>query len=402
MQPGRLNRTLQRRLTILWRDQPSQTDIEELEANVERVGLVVRLRWAIVVAIITFSILGIGIYAVAGQAAALAPRMVIPGFALLLVLVYNTYYQRTYRRFGNLAAFNTAQLVLDILVVTVLVYYSGGVYSWFDALFYLFVFEAALILPSHREVWAVAGLAALAYATVVGLVYARILPHMAMPFVENDLQAAGSYVAVRALWTVTVVFGVASVGGMFTRTMRERVAALAAMSVRDSRTGLYDRVTVRRELALEIERAKRFRRGVTVVVADIDDFSHFNELFGTDAGNQMIDHIADAVREVSGCFGNEPCLVLSARYGGEEFAMLVPEDDESSEEGELIAERLRARVASVLDDDRSVTVSVGVATYGRDGRTASELLSAADAALVRAAAEGGNRVVVGRSETTFA
>jgi PleD family two-component response regulator len=67
-----------------------------------------------------------------------------------------------------------------------------------------------------------------------------------------------------------------------------------------------------------------------------------------------------------------------------------------------LAERVRAGVASVLDDDRSVTVSVGVAAYSRDGRTASELLSATDAALVRAAAEGGNRVVVGRSETTFA
>ncbi|HEY5433131.1 MAG TPA: GGDEF domain-containing protein [Coriobacteriia bacterium] len=402
MQAGRLNKALQRRLTIMWRDQPSQSDIEELAANVERVGLVIRLRWAIVAAIAAFSVFGIGIYALAGQAPALAPRMVIPAGALLLVLVYNAYYQRTYRSFGNLAAFNAAALVLDILVVTVLVYYSGGVYSWFDALYYLFVLEAALILPNRREVWGVAGLAAIAYSLVVSLVYWRVLPHMAMPFVRNDLQLVGSYVAVRALWTLTVILGSASVGLLFTGVNRERMGALAKQSVRDIRTGLYDRAYLRRELSVEIERARRFRRGASVIIADIDDFAHFNEVFGTEAGNRMIDLIAGVVREASGCQGGEPCLVLAARYGGEEFALLLPEDAESSsEEGELMAARLRAGVASVLDDDRSVTVSVGVAAYSRDGRTASELLSAADAALVRAAAEGGNRVVVGRSETTF-
>jgi diguanylate cyclase (GGDEF)-like protein len=393
-----LNKALQRRLTILWRDQPSQGDIEELAANVERVGLVIKLRWATVAAIAVFSALGIGIYGLAGQAPALAPRMIIPGLALLLVLVYNSYFQRTYHSFGNLAIFNTVQLVLDILVVTVLVYYSGGIYSWFDALYYLFVLEAALILPNPREVWGVAGIAAGAYVLVAGLVFFGVLPHMAMPFVHNDLQGVGSYVAVRVLWTLTVIFGAATVGGLFTRATRERVAALAKQSVFDSRTGLYDRAYFRRELGMELERAKRFSRGVSVIVADIDGFAHFNELFGTDAGNRMIELIAGAVREVSGCADAEPCLVVAARYGGEEFALLVPEESESGTAGEAMAERLREAAASVLDEDRSVTVSVGVARYSRDGRTASELLAAADAALVRAADEGGNRVVVGRPE----
>jgi diguanylate cyclase (GGDEF)-like protein len=399
VQPGRLNKALQRRLTILWRDQPSQGDIEELAANVERVGLVIRLRWATVAAIAVFSALGIGIYGLAGQAPALAPRMVIPGLALLLVLVYNTYFQRTYRSFGNLAIFNTVQLVLDILVVTVLVYYSGGVYSWFDALYYLFVLEAALILPSRREVWVVAGIAAGAYVLVAGLVYFGVLPHLTMPFVRNDLQGVGSYVTVRVLWTLTVIFGAATVGSLFTRATRERGHALAKQAVCDGRTGLYDRAYFRRELGAELERARRYSRGVSVIVADIDGFAHFNELFGTDAGNRMIELIAGVVREASGCASGQPCLVVSARYGGEEFALLVPEDPESGAAGEAMAERLREGVASVLDDDRSVTVSVGVARFSRDGRTASELLGAADAALVRAAADGGNRVVVGRPET---
>jgi diguanylate cyclase (GGDEF)-like protein len=390
---------MQRRLMVLWRDQPSQSDIEAIAANTERVGLVIRLRWAIVGAIIVFSALGAGIYTVAGQAGKLLPQMTIPALALLLVLVYNTYYQRTYRQFGNLALFNAGQLLLDIAVVTVLIYYSGGVYSWFDAMYYLFVLEAALILPTRREVWGVAGAAVLAYVGVVGLVWLGLLPHIGMPFVSNDLQSNGSYVAVRALWTVTVIFGTASVSELFMRSIRERTAGLVEQATRDLRTGLFDRAYLRRELALEIERAKRFRRGVSVVLADIDGFEHFNELFGTDAGNRMIDLIAEVLRRVSGAEGSDPNLVVAARYGGEEFALVVPEEGPSPVDAKPMAERLRSEIAALLDDDRSVSVSVGVASYPRDGRTAAELLSAADAALVDAAARGGNRVVVGRPAT---
>jgi diguanylate cyclase (GGDEF)-like protein len=388
---------MQRQLMVLWRDQPGQSDIEALEANIERVGLVIRLRWAIVGAIIVFSFLGISIYAIGGQAPLLTHQMIIPGIALMLVLVYNSFYQRTYRQFGNMALFNAGQLLLDIAVVTVLVYYSGGVYSWFDAMYYLFVLEAALILPTRREVWWVAGAAIVAYVGVLTLVAAGVLPHMAMPFVANDLQRRLSYVAVRALWTITVIVGTTAVGELLVRSMRERNAALVEQATRDLRTGLYDRAYVRRELAVEIERSRRFHRGASVVLVDIDRFEEFNQLFGTDAGNLMIDRIADVLRRVAGSDAGEPSLVVVGRYGGEEFALIVPEDGPSStSEAVPMARRLCAEIAAILDDDRSVTVSVGVAGFPHDGRTASEMMSAADAALAKAAALGGNQVVVGR------
>jgi diguanylate cyclase (GGDEF)-like protein len=204
-------------------------------------------------------------------------------------------------------------------------------------------------------------------------------------------------VAVRALWTVTVIIGTATVGELFVRSIRERTAALVEQATRDLRTGLFDRTYIRREVGVEIERAKRFHRGVSVILADIDRFEHFNELFGTDAGNRMIDRIADVMRTVSGSEGPEPSLVIAGRYGGEEFALIVPEDGQNAlSEAMPMAQRLRSEIAAILDEDRSVSVSVGVASYPRDGRASSELLSAADAALVAAAAQGGNRVVVGR------
>jgi diguanylate cyclase (GGDEF)-like protein len=401
MSATRFQKSLVRRLTVLWRQQPNQFDIEALESNVTLVGLVVRVRWAIVAALVVFSVIGAGIYAAAGMFGGMWSQMVIPAFALGAVLLYNTYYQLNYRRFANIAVFNVIQLLLDILVVTVLIYYSGGVYSWFAAMYLLFVLEAALILPTRTQVFAIAGGAWAAYTAVLVLVYMGVLPHIAMPFVRNDLQATGSYVAVRSLWELTVLGGAAAVGTALMDSVRIREARLSIESVRDGRTGLFDRAYFRRELGLEIERARRDRRGVSVVLADIDGFERFNTMFGVEAGNAILVRIAEAISKAVSSGGSADAqLCLVARYGGEEFAVLVPEGSPGEiRDGEAIAERLRIAVGDLRDQDRSVTVSVGVAAFPAHGRTAAELIGAADSALSAAKSRGGNSVATGRGGT---
>jgi diguanylate cyclase (GGDEF)-like protein len=390
-------------MTFTWREQLTQTDIEALQANIARVGLVVRVRWAIVGVLVAFSALGAGVYETAGQFGGMWHQMVVPGMALGFVLLYNTFYQLNYRRLGHLTAFNVVQLLLDVAVVTLLIYYSGGVYSWFSAMYLLFILEAALILPRAFQAYIVALASAVAYGLTLMLVYYRVIPHMHMPFVHNDLQFQGSYVAVRGLWESTVMFGTATVGTLLMAQWRHREDDLAARSIYDDRTGLYNRAYFRRELGVEIERARRDRRGVSVVLADIDDFDRFNQLFGHEAGNSMLVAVAGALRGAASSgddgLGEEGAgLVLASRYGGEEFALVVPEPKVAvrQSEGVRVAEEVCRRIGAARDDDRSVTVSVGVATYPGDGRAPAELLGAADTALAAAAAAGGNRVAVGR------
>lgn len=389
---GKLSKAIARRLTVSWREQLTQTDIDALEANIVRVGLVVHVRWAIVASLVVFSVAAALAYESAGSLGATWRYMIVPAVALASVLVYNTFYELNYRRFGNLAAFNVVQLVADILVVTLLIYYSGGVYSWFTSMYLLFVLEAALILPTPRQAWAITGTAMVAYAALLSSIYFGLLPHRPMPFVANDLQGIGSYVAVRAMWELTVLAGATGVGTALMRTQRSREERLATESVRDTRTGLFTRAHFRGELTLDIERANRYRRGVSVVIMDIDGLAAFNATFGFDAGNAMIVGVADVIRASLAAGRYE--LVSVARYGGEEFALVVPEDapGETAQGGPL-AETLRAAVGDLRIDDRSVTVSVGVATYPTHGRTAPELIAAADSALAAAYLAGGNRCV---------
>ena len=139
----------------------------------------------------------------------------------------------------------------------------------------------------------------------------------------------------------------------------------------------------------EVERARRFHRPLTVVLADLDLLRDINNRHGHLNGDQMIRRVADAIREALREYD------VPARFGGDEFAILMPET--TLPEAMTVAERVRRGVEAIalkLSDGTTVAVSVsiGVALFPGHGRTASELLAAADRAVYQAKALGRNRV----------
>jgi diguanylate cyclase (GGDEF)-like protein len=139
----------------------------------------------------------------------------------------------------------------------------------------------------------------------------------------------------------------------------------------------------------EIERARRFRRPLSVALADFDLLREVNNRHGHLMGDQMIRGVADAIRAELREYD------LPARFGGDEFAILMPETTLS--EAMAVAERIRRGVESILlkgadGASPAASVSVGVALFPGHGRTASDLLAAADRAVYQAKALGRNRV----------
>jgi diguanylate cyclase (GGDEF)-like protein len=140
---------------------------------------------------------------------------------------------------------------------------------------------------------------------------------------------------------------------------------------------------------VEVERARRFQRPLSVLLADLDLLRDINNRQGHLVGDQMIRHVADAIR------GALREYDVPARFGGDEFAILMPETTVS--EAISVAERIRRAVEAIelrVPDGSSVaaSVSIGAALFPADGRTASELLAAADRAVYQAKALGRNRV----------
>ena len=177
---------------------------------------------------------------------------------------------------------------------------------------------------------------------------------------------------------------------------------LAQMAFRDDLTGLANYRYFLRRFREEIKRADRYRHLLSSIMLDIDLFKMFNDKHGHLAGNKALEHLAALLRaEV-----RETDLV--ARYGGEEFVVILPETTKF--EARELAERIRARVAGtpvelpasiscgtlqpVAPLAQRFTISLGVATYPRDARTAETLLASADEALYEAKKEGRNRTRV--------
>ena len=158
---------------------------------------------------------------------------------------------------------------------------------------------------------------------------------------------------------------------------------------RDGLTRLYNHLYFMDLLENEVRRARRYRRAVSLLFIDIDHFKEVNDVFGHQAGDQVLVKLA---RIIEGCVRDTD---LVGRYGGEEFVVLLPESSER--EGSSLAERLRTLVEShpfeASGEHARITLSIGVASFFPEQvGTGDDLVRAADDALLRAKSAGRNCV----------
>lgn len=170
-----------------------------------------------------------------------------------------------------------------------------------------------------------------------------------------------------------------------------RIPGLREEARTDPKTGLANMKHFNEACAMEIDRARRFRRPLSILMADLDHLREINNTRGHLAGDHVIRKVAEAIRRALRDYD------LAARFGGDEFAVLMPESRLS--DAMVVAERVRREVETVSYPDASgrpipVSVSIGVAQFPRDGKTVNELLQASDRAVYQAKAFGRNRVFV--------
>ena len=168
-------------------------------------------------------------------------------------------------------------------------------------------------------------------------------------------------------------------------------STLKQQSIRDPLTGMYNRRYMEETLEREILRAARNNESVGVIMTDIDHFKQFNDTFGHQAGDVLLQSLGHMF--LTHVRGED----VACRYGGEEFILLLP--GSTLEQTRQRAEELREKVhyMNVAFQGQSlgtVTLSFGVAVYPEHGAISEELVQVADQALYRAKAEGRDRVIV--------
>ena len=168
-------------------------------------------------------------------------------------------------------------------------------------------------------------------------------------------------------------------------------STLRQQSIRDALTGMFNRRYMEETLEREILRADRNHEPVGVIMLDIDHFKQFNDSFGHQAGDVLLQSLGRFL--LSHVRGED----VACRYGGEEFILLLP--GSSIEKSLQRAEEIREKVSSINvvfqgQTLGAITLSLGVAVFPEHGRSPEDLIQSSDQALYRAKTKGRNCVVV--------
>jgi len=168
---------------------------------------------------------------------------------------------------------------------------------------------------------------------------------------------------------------------------KQRLEKLAAT---DALTGTMNRRALAEALAAELDRARRYKLGISILLADIDRFKQINDTRGHLAGDSVLRQVGEILHREA------RSVDIVARYGGEEFVVVMPET--GLQGATIFAERLRQRIekhdfADTGDQPLNLTVSIGLAAFPDDKvQSAEGFVAVADQALYRAKNEGRNLV----------
>ncbi len=180
----------------------------------------------------------------------------------------------------------------------------------------------------------------------------------------------------------------------YVKTSAEKNAEIEHMNQRlkilvqtDPLTGLLNRRFMDEMLPGIWEQCQKAQKPLAFLMIDIDDFKHFNDQFGHQAGDQCIEKMAKVFQKYS-----DSANSYAFRYGGEEFAMVYLGLDKGA--SKELAETIRQEVESLFADQH-ITVSVGV-YHGlpQSQDTADAFIHKADRALYRAKTNHKNQVVL--------
>ena len=169
--------------------------------------------------------------------------------------------------------------------------------------------------------------------------------------------------------------------------------SLREQSIRDPLTGLYNRRYLEETLERELFRAKRAGQPVAVIMLDIDYFKKINDFYGHDAGDFVLQTIAQTLNK------SVRAEDIVCRFGGEEFTVILPTLplEKAIARAELICDSVRHLEINFAGTFiRKITISAGVAAHPDHGEKWQEIIQAADLALLEAKNEGRDRIKVAR------
>ena len=156
----------------------------------------------------------------------------------------------------------------------------------------------------------------------------------------------------------------------------------------DDVTGLYNQRKLFKDLGALVEKNQTEKDYFCVLFIDIDHFKKVNDNYGHLIGTKLLENVAKDIKSLL------RDTDFSYRYGGDEFVIVLTDSDGQS--GKIVGERILAKIRSVdypvdlRDESKKIklSVSIGVAEFPTDAKSAEEVLVIADRMMYEAKESG--------------
>jgi len=217
---------------------------------------------------------------------------------------------------------------------------------------------------------------------------------------------------IRASWLYQFI-------GQVDPTLERKIKELEKLATEDDLTGLKNRRYIWEFSRQILEHARKENGRVTLLIFDIDNFKHYNDVYGHSVGDKILKQAAILMQRC--CRAHD----VVGRIGGDEFAVVFWDDPqrrtiggqterrlvtaEPPKEAIFIAKRFRKEFEKAElhllgpKGEGVLTISGGLASFPRDGSTVQQLFAQADKALLEAKCSGKNRIyLVGKPQSDIA
>jgi diguanylate cyclase (GGDEF)-like protein len=169
---------------------------------------------------------------------------------------------------------------------------------------------------------------------------------------------------------------------------------LYRLAIRDGMTGIFNHTFMEQYITDAINRSKRSKSPLALLMIDVDFFKQINDNFGHNTGDEVLVSLVQVLNS------NKRTTDYLGRWGGDELILLLSDTNLSGAAN--LAEKLRLLVEDhTFACSRHLTISMGASEY-RDGDSLASFIERADAAMYRAKRGGRNRVEVQRAADPLA
>lgn len=288
--------------------------------------------------------------------------------------------------YESLQSLASIQIDFDFVLLSIIVFVSGGVNSPLLILYIFYIMISTFIVNHDKAI----------RNTSIAIVLVSSIFFMDKSFeISQRLPVMISYDIILLL-----AFFISSYLSKSLRENREILQELLKktrdLSIRDGLTGLYNQTHFFQMLEDHINKAKRYNEVFSVLLFDIDNFKNYNDNNGHIKGSGVIKRIGVIVSDTFRTFD------ISARYGGDEYVVFLPNTDKigSFLAGDRLRERIENSKFSGMEKqpEGRVTISMGIASFPDDADTREDVLDKADKALYYSKENGKNKVTLFKEE----